>query len=49
MTRSYYVQSSVTRIIRGSHVKNRTLEIEPRVYTIKFYRNSLKFVGGDSV
>ena len=43
------MQNSVTRIIRKSHVKNRTLEIKPRVHTIKFYRNWLKFVGDDSI
>ena len=49
MTSSYFVQSSVARIIRGSHVKRRTLEIKPRVHTIKFYQNWLKFVGDNSV
>ena len=48
-TDSYSVQSSVTRITRGSHVKSRTLEIKPCVHTIKFYRNRLEFVRDDSV
>ena len=36
MIGSYSVQSSVTRLIRGPHVKSRTLKIKPRVHTIKF-------------
>ena len=34
MISSYFVQSSVARIIYGPHVKSRTLEIKPRVHTI---------------
>jgi len=49
MTSFYFVQNSVARITRGSHVKNRTLEIKSHVHTIKFYRNWLKFVGDDLV
>ena len=39
MTSNYFVQSSVARITRGFYVKSRTLEIKPRIHTIKFYRN----------
>ena len=49
MTDSYTVQSSVAKTTRGPHVKSRTLEIKPRVHTIKFYWNWPKFVGDDSV
>ena len=49
MTKSYYVQSSMTWITRGSHVKSRTLKIKHRVHTLKFYRNWLKFIGDGSV
>ena len=49
MTSSYFVQSCVARIIRGSHVKSRTLEIKHRVYTIKIYQNWLKFIWDDSI
>ena len=49
MTSSYFMQSSVARITRGSHIKSRTLEIKPHVHTIKFYRNWLNFFEDDSV
>ena len=49
MTSSYSVQNSMARITGESHVKSRILEIKPRVHTIKFYRNWLKFVVDDSV
>ena len=49
MTGSYSVQSSVARTTRGLHIKSRTLKLKPRVHTIKFYRNWLKFFGDDSV
>jgi len=49
MTGSYFVQISVARTTCGPHMKSRTLELKPRVHTIKFYRNWLKFVGDDSV
>ena len=47
MTSSYFVQSSVARIIRGPHVKRRTPEIKPHVDTIKFYRNLLEMAQFD--
>ena len=43
MTGSYSVQSIVARPTRGPHVKSRTLELKPRVHTIKFNRNGPKF------
>ena len=49
MTGSYSVQSRVARPTHGPHVQSRTLKIKPRVHTIKFYQNWLKFVGNDSV
>ena len=49
MTSSYSVQSWVARTTRGPRVKSRTLEIKPRIHTIKFYQNWQKFVGDDSV
>ena len=49
MTGSYSVQSSVARLTRGPHVKSRTLELKPRIHTIKFYQNCLKLVEDDSV
>ena len=39
MTDSYYVQISVAKPTHGSYVKIRTLELKPRVHTIKFNRN----------
>ena len=39
MIGSYSVQSSVARPTREPYVKSRTLELKPRVHTIKFYRN----------
>ena len=43
MTGRHSLQNSVAKTTRGPHVKSRTLEIKPRVHTIKFYRNRLKF------
>ena len=43
MTGSYSVQSSVARPTHGAHVKSRTLELKPRVPTIKFNQNGPKF------
>ena len=43
MTASYSVQSSVARPTREPNVKSRTLELKPRVYTIKFNRNGPNF------
>ena len=43
MTGSYSVQSSVARPTHGPHVKNRTLELKPRVPTIKFNQNGPNF------
>ena len=42
MTGSYSVQSSVARPTHGAHVKSRTLELKPRVPTIKFNQNGPK-------
>ena len=50
MTSSYFVQNSVARITRGSHVKSRILEIKPRVHTIIFFeidRNLLEMTQYD--
>jgi len=47
MISSYSVQSTVTRIIRGPHVKRRTPEIKLHVDTIKFYRNLLEMTQFD--
>ena len=35
----YSLQNSVARPTRGAHVKSWTLELKPRVHTIKLYRN----------
>ena len=43
MTGSYSVQSSVARPTHGPHVKSWTLELKPRVPTIKFNQNGLKY------
>ena len=43
-TGSYSVQSSVAKTTRGLHIKSRTLELKPRVHTIKLYRNWLKLL-----
>ena len=43
MTGSYSVQSSVARPTHGAHVKSRTLELKPRVPTIKFNQNGPNF------
>ena len=43
MTGSYSVQNSVARPTRGPHIKSRTLELKPRIHTIKFNQNGPKF------
>jgi len=43
MTGSYSVQSNVAIPTRGPHVKSQTLELKPRVLTIKFNQNGPKF------
>ena len=43
MTDSYSVQNSVVRLTREPYVKSRTLELKPRVPTIKFNQNGPNF------
>jgi hypothetical protein len=45
----YSVQSGGAGLIRGPHVKNRTLKLKPRVHTLKLFEKLAEIYGDDSI